>query len=91
MEETALLEHLEALAESLGVRVRYDILPEEVGFASGGLCRLKGRHVVIINKKASGAEKIRTLSRALRRFDLDAIYLKPAVRELLEGKEPRSE
>jgi hypothetical protein len=88
LEEIALLDHLEALAESLGVRVRYDILPEEVGFASGGLCRLKGRYVVIINEKASKAEKIRTLSRALRRFDLGAVYLKPAVRELLEEEDP---
>jgi hypothetical protein len=34
-------------------------------------------------------DKIRTFAKALRHFDLDQIYIKPALRELL-GKVPAS-
>ena len=38
-----------------------------------------------MNSQAKPAEKIRTLVQALKRFDLSGIYLKPALRDLLEG------
>lgn len=51
----------------------------------GGLCLLKGEYVVIINSKATAKERIKTLVVAIKHFDLDQIYIRPALRELLEG------
>lgn len=85
MDERSVLDHLEALAYGLGVQVRYERLESETAFPTGGLCKIKDKHFIIINSGATTSEKIRTITRALRRFDLSGIYLKPAIRDLLEG------
>ncbi len=85
MDETSVLDHLEALAYSLEIQVRYERLDSETAFPGGGLCRVKGKRYIIVNSGATTAEKVRTLIRALKRFDLSSIYLRPALRDLLEG------
>ena len=86
MDEASVIDHLEALAHSLGIQVRHECLEnEETAFPSGGLCRVKGKHIIIVNSAVPSAEKVQTLARALRRFDLSGVYVKPALRDLLEG------
>jgi len=85
LDERAVLDHLEALAYSLGIQVRYERLDGETAFPAGGLCRVKDKHFIIVNAGAPINEKVRTLTRALKRFDLSGVYLKPAIRDLLEG------
>jgi len=89
LDDRVLLGHLEALAHTLGVEIRYETLEGETPFRSGGLCRVREKQFIIVNKVATTAEKVQTLARALGRFDLSRIYLKPALRDLLEqlGKE----
>jgi hypothetical protein len=84
LDETVLLSHLEALAHTLGIQIRYESIESETTFPSGGLCRIRDKPVIIVNMKAPVGEKIQTLTQALRRFDLSNIYLKPALRDLLE-------
>ncbi len=84
MDETVVLGHLEALAHTLGIQVRYEHIESETAFPSGGFCRIRDKQVIIVNTKATVGEKVQTLIRALRRFDLSNIYLKPALRDLLE-------
>ncbi len=84
MDETVVLGHLEALAHTLEIQIRYEFIESETAFPSGGLCRIRGKQVIIVNTKATVGEKVQTLTRALRRFDLSNIYLKPALRDLLE-------
>ena len=50
----------------------------------GGLCLLKGEYVLIINSKAKVKDRIRTLAMAVKDFDLDQIYVRPVIRELLD-------
>jgi len=50
----------------------------------GGLCLLKGEYVLIINSKATTRDRIKALATALKHFDLDQIYLRPVLRELLD-------
>ena len=85
MDETAILDHLEALAYSLDIQVRYEHLDSETAFPTGGLCRVKDKRFIIVDSGATTTEKVRTLTRALRRFDFSGVYLKPALRQLLEG------
>lgn len=89
MDDAAILGHLEALAHTLGIQIRYEILEGETPFQSGGLCRVREKQFIIVNAVATTGEKVHTLARALGRFDLSQIYLKPALRDLLEqfGKE----
>ena len=84
MEEQALLQLLEALARQLGIALRYESVNGEDSSSTGGLCRIKGAYVLIIHSQASDREKIRLLTQTLRQFPLNEIYLKPALRDLLD-------
>ena len=85
MDENSLLDQLEELAERLGIKIRHDAinLEEESIHVAGGLCQLKGEFLIIINSRSTMDERIRTLAAALRHFDLDQLYIRPAVREAL--------
>ena len=85
MNEEILLNHLEELAEKLGILVRDENINIEESSSTGGLCRIEGKYVLILNSKATVKEKIQVMINALQQFDVSEIYIKPAIRELLEG------
>lgn len=89
MDDHTTLTQLEELADKLGVPIRYDkIKPEEDEIViSGGLCRVRGNLVIIINSKITTRNKIQALVEALKHFDLDGVYVRPALRELLEKEQ----
>jgi hypothetical protein len=84
LKKELLLDQLEDLAGKLGIKIRYENVSVEESSASGGLCRLKGEYVLIIHFQAAVEEKIRIILEALRPFPVGDIYIKPAIRELLE-------
>ena len=84
MDDRTALILLEELADRLGIPIRCEPISDDLT-GPGGLCRIEGTHTLLIDSKATVEEKIRIMTDALRRFDLDAIYVKPALRELLEG------
>jgi len=86
MNDDTLIDYLEELAKKFGVQIRYEDIKqdENLTFVVGGLCLFKGEYVLIINPKASVKDKIRTLAVALKHFDLDQIYIRPVIREILD-------
>ena len=86
MDENSLIDLFEELAEGLGVKIRYEGIrqDEDAVYVAGGLCLLKGEYVVIVNSKATAKERINTLATALKHFDLDQVYIRSALRELLD-------
>jgi len=86
MDENSLIDLLEELAEGFGVKIRHEAIrqDEDAVYVAGGLCLLKGEYVVIVNSKATAKERINTLATALKHFDLDQVYIRPALRELLD-------
>ncbi len=86
MDESRLIDYLEELAESLGIQIRYEAIhqDEDSIYVAGGLCLLRGEYLLIINTKATTKERIKTLSTAVKHFDLDRIYIRPILRELLD-------
>ena len=86
MDDKAVISHLEALADTLGVRIRYELIEGDTTFPEGGFCRVKDQQLIIINARATLGEKIVVLIKALKRFDLSRVYLKPALRELFEDR-----
>jgi hypothetical protein len=93
LKQEGLLSQLEELTESLGVKIRYEKIVKEGSYFSGGLCKIKGEDVIIINSKAAVEDKIEILSDALRSFDLSQVFVKPALREFLgqENQEMQEE
>ena len=85
MEDRTALSHLEGLADQLGIAIRYEIIKDDELTGSGGLCRIEGKYILIIHSRATVKEKVQIMTEALRRFDLGDIYVKPALRELLEA------
>jgi len=85
MDENSILAQLEELAHSLKIEIRYESLKREGDFSAGGLCLLKGEYVLIINSKAATRDKIQTLAKAVNRFDLSQVYLRPGLRDFLDN------
>jgi hypothetical protein len=86
MDEQFIIDQLEELAERFGIKIRYEPIKQDEDLVRvvGGLCLLRGEYVLIIDSKAAMGDKIRTFAEALRHFDLDGIYIKPAIRALLD-------
>jgi hypothetical protein len=78
------LDQLEALAYGLGIEIRYEKIPQDDVTTTGGRYRLKGKNVVVIDSRATTKDRIRILVQALKPFDLADVYIRPALRELLE-------
>ena len=85
MESEKTYQHLEDLAEQLGISIRYDDLSDPELPTTSGLCKVQGRHLYIMDRSKSLSEKIRLLSQCLCRMDLDGVYILPAIRELLNA------
>ena len=84
MDDSSMLEQFEELAQALAIEIRYETLKGEGILSTGGLCRLRGKYLLIINSRASRSEKIHTIAAVVNRFDLSQIYLRPGLREFLE-------
>lgn len=84
-QEQKRLEQLEEAAQSLGIEIRYEPFKGENAMAPGGLCRLKGDYLLILNNRSGLSERINAIASAISRFDLSTAYLKPELREFLEG------
>jgi hypothetical protein len=80
-----LLEELKGAVERLGIRVREEKLLREVGYrVRGGFCRLRGDDVIFLDRSLPVGTHIDVLVDELARRTVDAIYLSPAARRLVE-------
>ena len=84
MWDEGLLIALESLAEQLRIPVTYAALATEELPGRGGLCVIHGERRVIIERTLSTREKARLLAAGLAQFDLEDVFLLPAVREAIE-------
>ena len=85
LSDEIILSYLEELAEKLEILVRDENINIEESSSTGGLCRVEGKYVIILNSKATVKENIQVIITALQQFDLTDMYIKPVIRELLEG------
>ena len=86
MNESALLQHLEGIAEKLNLTVNYQNLRKLSIYSRGGLYRLKDEQVVLIETSLTLSEKIDMLADALSRFNIEDISMPPLVRKIIDGK-----
>jgi hypothetical protein len=75
------LVELESVAEKKKIRVSYEPIGGELG--AGGLCKVKGEHRIIVDKRATDGEKVTVLATALARFELGDVFVSEEVRELI--------
>lgn len=84
MELEVLFSELKQGLEKLGVEVREQALESEFGRAKSGLVRIRDQKVVFLDSTLTLEEKVKTLTRILKEFDLERIYLPPYLRKWIE-------
>jgi hypothetical protein len=81
MNYTKLIEELEMLVNQVGVKLRY-----EKGDFDGGYCVLKEEQVLVVNKRLTDVRRASILAQALTQIGIDAIFLKPNVRDFIDNE-----
>jgi hypothetical protein len=84
LDEEVLFNQLKELAENLGIEVCNENISLEESSGTGGLCRIKGKYTLFIHSHVSMNKRIQVMIQSLRKFDLENIYVKPAIRKLLD-------
>lgn len=80
-----LVEELAEVAGRCGLEVRRERILREVGYrARGGACRLREKNLLILDREQPPSEQLEVLAEALRTCDLEAIYLSPAARRIVQ-------
>jgi len=74
---------LKDLAERMKITVSEQNLQNTGIRAKSGLCKVKGEHLFIMDKRKTIAEKIEMLSECLSQMPHEGIYIVPAIRNLL--------
>lgn len=76
------LAELERLADDLEVQVCYEPMAGLVQ-GVGGLCRVRGRYRIIVDRRLKAPERLQVVADALRRFDTERHFVSPQVRKLI--------
>jgi hypothetical protein len=86
LDDNSIIDQLEELIKSFGIQIRHEPIKQDEDLVKvvGGLCLLRGEYILIINSKATTMDRIKALATALKHFDLDQIYIRPVLRELLD-------
>ena len=79
-DEVRVLSELEELLDKLGIELKY----EKGGF-KGGLCRVEDKEYFYLNKILSFEQKVSIITKQLKKMELEDVYLKPKIREMLEA------
>jgi hypothetical protein len=85
MEPGKICQHLEDIAERVGISIRYEDLSVSGFPTKSGLCTIKGKAVYIMDASHSVHRRIDLLAKCLRSMDLEGIYVVPALRSLLDS------
>jgi len=85
MSPSELRSQLETVARRLGVVVRFEAFEPGAG-RRGGLCKVRGETRILVDARGSLLEQIATLEAALRKLDLEGVFVPPLVRARIEGQ-----
>jgi hypothetical protein len=79
---------LKELAEKLGVVVSEENFRTTGIKAKSGLCKVKGKNTIIIDKQLSLQDKNEVLASCLSKLPHENIFMVPALREFLDSFHP---
>ena len=85
MDEAFLLARLEGLLGEFGVELRRDrLVDQEEGFElRSGDCQVRGRHLLVLDRRLPPGQRLKIYRQVLLRLDLGDRYLPPRIREFL--------
>lgn len=82
MKKREILSELTRIACKIGIKIIEDKLLKK-----GGYCRVFKDKYIIMDKRISDEDKLNILIKALKKNDLENIYLTPKIRELCSENE----
>lgn len=82
MNHQAITQQLLLLLEENKVQIRR----ESMGGGGGGLCRLKDKDILMVDRDSSSLETAICCAKAVREMiqDIEGVYLRPAIREFID-------
>ncbi|MBI5844531.1 MAG: hypothetical protein HZB23_07685 [Deltaproteobacteria bacterium] len=92
MNKTAILTELKNLAEKLGIGVVERVLLKSPVHVRSGLCVVRGKTRIILERKLAESEKIAIMAESLAKMNLDDVYVMPHIRDIISqhAKSPSS-
>jgi hypothetical protein len=81
MKPDKIFEDLVDISEALGIKIIQD-----KGNFKGGYCLLEQEKIIVINKLKPVEQRVRALAQAFSRWDISELYMKPAVRKIIEAE-----
>ncbi len=85
MDDAACVREFERLAERLGIDIRI------VSDARSGLCTVKGRMILFLEKGLDSAGKLEVFAREFRKLDLGGMFIIPAIKRHLGMDDERAD
>ena len=90
MDTHARLEDLKAVAQKLSIEIESGNFADEDIPIQSGFCRMKGKNLIIMDKKLNPESQAEIILEALESFDLETIYVPSWIREQLEKNNHRA-
>ena len=84
MDTHARLEDLKAVAAKLSIEIESGNFADDDFPIQSGFCRVKGKNLIILDKKLNPESQEEIILEALENFDLETIYVPSWIRERLE-------
>ena len=84
MDSISQLESLKKIAEDLSIDIITGSLFDSEIIVKSGHCKVKGKNTIIIDSLLSSQEQSEVIIQALKKFNVESIYLPPWIRERLE-------
>ena len=84
MDSISQLESLKKIAEELSIDIIPGNLFDPEIMIKSGHCKVKGKDTIIIDNLLSTQEQSEVIIQALKKFNIESIYLPPWIRERLE-------
>ena len=86
MDSISQLESLKKIATELSIDIIPGNLFDPEIMIKSGHCKVKGKDTIIIDNLLSSQEQSEVIIQALKKFNIESIYLPPWIRERLESK-----
>ncbi|MFZ1320636.1 MAG: hypothetical protein WAT71_03690 [Ignavibacteria bacterium] len=77
----SIIRELTEILEKIGFTVR-----TEKGTFKGGFCILNEQKLFLLNKNLEQDRKISIIAKSISDFEIDDIYIKPGIREIIENE-----
>lgn len=84
-EDETFLAVMEDAARRAGIEVRYGNLFDDDVNISSGMCYIRRKPSLIIDKRLAPRQKWKILAKELAEVDTQSIYLPPIARRIMEG------